>query len=447
MERAEALKLQPFFIRAFFEEAFSRLKGDLRKREPGRFEITHVPTSIRDRDRVIGIGNPVVRRYERICFEKSKTRSEGKIPAQLVAPGHPLMDSVIDLTLENLRNMLKRGTVFIDRSDEGIEAHLLFIIDHTVRDGKTDSRGDQRIISRRMQFVLFDQNDEISQGGYAPYLDYDKPSQDESKIIQDIFDADWLSKDLDRMAVNYAAGNLVPEHFSEVKRRREHLVNATLQAVHERLTKEINYWSHRYLKLKDEVEAGKQPRMQPENARRRAEELTARLESRTKDLEAQRHIISSTPVIVGGALVIPQGLLDKRQGKEVPMWCGDAEERKRIEMCGMKAVMEKEKELGFTPEDVAQCKYGWDVQSRTENGDVRFIEVKGRAKGADTVTITKNEILACLNQPERYILAIVLVDGEKVEGPYYISNPFDQEPDFGVTSINYDLESLLKREK
>jgi superfamily II DNA or RNA helicase len=447
MEKAEALKLQPFFIRAFFEEAFSRLKGDLRKRETGRFEIRHVPTLIRGRDRVIGGGNPVIQRYERICFEKSKTRIEGKLPAQLIAPGHPLMDSVIDLTLENLRNMLKRGTVFIDRADEGVEPHLLFIIEHTVRDGKTDSRGEQRVISRRMQFVLFDRNSEISQGGYAPYLDYDSPTQEDANIVKDIIEEGWLAKDLDSLAVSYAASNLVPDHFTEVKKRREHLVNATLQAVHERLTKEINYWSHRYIHLKMEVEAGRQPRIQPENAKRRAEELTTRLESRTKDLEAQRHIVSSTPVVVGGALVIPQGLINKRQGKEVPMWCKDAEERKRIELCGMKAVMDKERELGFSPEDVSHCKYGWDVQSRTEQGDVRFIEVKGRAKGADTVTITKNEILACLNQPERYILAIVLIDGEQTEGPHYIKNPFDQEPDFGVTSINYDIESLLKREE
>jgi hypothetical protein len=73
--------------------------------------------------------------------------------------------------------------------------------------------------------------------------------------------------------------------------------------------------------------------------------------------------------------------------------------------------------------------------------------VKGRAKGADTVTITKNEILACLNQPERFFLAIVLVDGDQVEGPYYIKKPFDQEPDFGVTSINYDLDTLLSKKE
>ncbi|MDD1820529.1 hypothetical protein, partial [Pseudomonas aeruginosa] len=82
-----------------------------------------------------------------------------------------------------------------------------------------------------------------------------------------------------------------------------------LAAVHERLVKEINYWSDRYLKLSDDVAAGKQPRMQPENARRRYEELTARLEQRTSELQAMQQVSSATPVVIGGALVIPAGLL------------------------------------------------------------------------------------------------------------------------------------------
>lgn len=223
------------------------------------------------------------------------------------------------------------------------------------------------------------------------------------------------------------------------------MIDLTLQAVHERLTKEINYWSHRYEQLLLEHQAGKQPVTQPENARRRAEELTNRLQVRKKELEEQRHVVSSTPVIVGGALIIPQGYLNKQKGIDVPQWAADPTARARIEKLAMQAVMEKEKQLGFVPKDVSQAKYGWDNQSRTENGAPRFIEVKGRVKGANTVTVTKNEILAGLNQPEKFILAIVLIDGEETEGPYYIHTPFDQEPGFGVTSINFELNALLAK--
>jgi hypothetical protein len=50
-----------------------------------------------------------------------------------------------------------------------------------------------------------------------------------------------------------------------------------------------------------------------------------------------------------------------------------------------------------------------------------------------------------LNQADKFILAIVIVDGEEFEGPYYVRTPFTTEPDFGVASINYALSDLLSK--
>jgi hypothetical protein len=50
MEKAESRRLQPFFIRSFFMRAFQHLGGSIHPRESGRFEVTHVPASIRERD-------------------------------------------------------------------------------------------------------------------------------------------------------------------------------------------------------------------------------------------------------------------------------------------------------------------------------------------------------------------------------------------------------------
>jgi len=62
------------------------------------------------------------------------------------------------------------------------------------------------------------------------------------------------------------------------------------------------------------------------------------------------------------------------------------------------------------------------------------------------VTITRNEMLYALNQSEKFHLAIVLVgEAHAVEGPFYLSNPFDMEPGWGVSSVNYDLGELLSR--
>ena len=111
----------------------------------------------------------------------------------------------------------------------------------------------------------------------------------------------------------------------------------------------------------------------------------------------------------------------------------------------MAAVLEAERLLGFDPKDVSAEKRGYDIESRVPGtGQLRFLEVKGRISGAKTVTITKNEILTGLNKPDEFILAIVRVDGN-AEPPRYVRRPFQKELDFGVTSVNYDLDDLLSR--
>src|SRR4029077_21021758 len=111
MERAEARRLQPHYIESFFLEAFKQLGGTARQREPRRYEVTHVPAPIRNRDRVIGVGDPVLPRYERITFEKDLIAPPGESLAAFVCPGHPLLDAVLDLSLERHRDLLRRGAV------------------------------------------------------------------------------------------------------------------------------------------------------------------------------------------------------------------------------------------------------------------------------------------------------------------------------------------------
>ena len=452
MEKAEARKLQPYFIRSFFNQAFQQLGGELRSREPGRYEITHVPANIRERDRQITGRdrrnlNPVLRKYERVCFEKQFVRLADRVGApmaSLIHPGHPLMQSVTDLVMEQHRNKLKQGAVLVDPSDMGLTPKVMFIVDHSVKEGADPTH----VVSRRMQFVEIDPQGGAINAGWAPHLDLEPIGKADMGLIEDVLAAPWITQNLELRALAHASTHLVPEHFDEVRIRREKNVDKTLAAVHERLVKEINYWSDRYIKLQDDIATGKDVRLTLENVRRTIDDLTVRRESREKELLAMRHVISATPVVVGGALVIPAGLLALRKGQ--PGWTADADARARVEWVAMKAVMDAECALGHEVIDVSAQKCGWDVTSLPKAIDgkllaSRHIEVKGRAKGQTTITVTRNEILYGLNQQDKFILAIVLVDGEQYEGPFYITKPFTQEPDWAVTSINLDLDQLLAR--
>lgn len=452
MEKAEARKLQPYFIRAFFNQTFRQLGGELRTREPGRWEITHVPAIIRERDRQITGRDrrnlqPVLRKYERVCFEKQYVRlleRVGAPMASLIHPGHPLMQAVTDLALEQHRNKLKQGAVLVDTNDIGLTPRVVFIIDHSVKEG-----GDPgRIISRRVQFVEIDPQGNATNAGWAPHLDMEPIAPADLPLVEDMLSAPWITGDLEPVALAHASIHLVPDHFNEVKVRRERHADKTLTAVHERLVKEINYWSDRYLKLQEDIAAGKDVRLTLENVRRTVDELTARRESREKELLAMRHVISATPVIVGGALIIPAGLLARRKGQ--PGWTADADARARIEQIAMRAVMDAERAFGHEVLDVSGQKCGWDITSIPPALDgklpsSRHIEVKGRAKGQTTITVTRNEIIYGLNQSDKFMLAIVLVDGTNFDGPFYVRNPFTHEPDWAVASINLDLNELLKK--
>ena len=445
MEKAEARKLQPYFIRAFFKEAFDKLGGEMRLRESGRYEVRHVPAEIRERDRVIGeTRTPVLRKYERVCFEKEQIHAYNKPMAELVHPGHPLMASVTDLVLSERRNLLKQGAVLVDPSDDGIEPRVLFMVDHSVSEATGEN---PRTVSRRLQFIEIDRSSQAINAGYAPHLDLQPIDAHQRSLVKDVISSDWVNEKLEDQAKVHAVSKLVPEHFEEVSGRVRRQVEKTEQAVRDRLVKEINYWSQQAIKLQTDVQAGKQPRMQPKNARRRAEELSARLKQRLAELQAKRNVISGAPKVVGGALIIPQGLIEQRSGS--PEFTADAQARARVERVAMEAVFKAEQALGHRTKDVSADKCGWDITAYIDQEKAlpleRHIEVKGRAKGQTTITVTRNEISYGLNQKEKFLLAIVIVDGEKYEGPFYVRNPFTQEPDWAVASQNLDLKQLLDR--
>jgi len=457
MEKAEARKLQPYFVRSFFMKAFTSLGGSIHPREAGRFEVTHVPATIRERDRRITGRNrrelaPVLKRYERVCFTREAVRPLDKPGAPFAAmlhPGHPLMLAVSDILLEQHGNLLRQGAILVDPTDAGETPHLLFLLTHEVKSG------DGRVLSKRLQFIRVEPDGTTSFAGWAPHLDLEPLTSADRALLKDVLSQPWIGSDQEQRALALAAATLVPEHFREVSERRIAHVDKTLAAVHERLTKEIGFWTDRWLKLKEDLEAGKDVRLNLENARRTVSDLEGRLENRKKELQSMRHVTSATPIVIGGALVIPAGLLRKFKGAQPEddsdVVSSDPEARAKIERLAMEAVRRVEEARGCRVVDVSAQKCGWDLTSYPPaDGNVqppaRHIEVKGRAKGANTVTITRNEMLYALNQADKFILAIALVDeNDATDGPYYVQNPFDTEPSWGMSSANFDLKTLLSK--
>ena len=454
MERMEARKLEPHFIEAFFVEAMRRLGGRMSEREDGRYEVVEVPFSVRSHDMHIGIADPVLRSYERICFEKERVQVPGGVTADLVCPGHPLLDATVSVILEQSLGTLRQGAVLVDDDETADAPRFLFYVESAIQDGTVLPDGTKKTVSRAVHFVEIDYDGNTFDAGYAPYLDYRPATEAERASMESVFaeELGWLESDPDKIATDFAIRNIIPEHIGEVHTRTLSQVAKVQKAVDTRLRAEINYWDFRAGELADREQAGKRnARLNSKQAERRANELAERLKRRMDQLERQKQLSPMPPRVVGGALVVPASMLHGSSAADPNEQSADAAAKRKTELAAMDAVMAIERQLGYAPRDVSEQRgIGYDILSRVpddmRDGDdpvTRMIEVKGRIAGGDSITLTKNEILCALNKPECWLLAIVEVDGHTTKTTY-LRRPALRAPSFVENSVNYDMGRLIE---
>jgi hypothetical protein len=227
-----------------------------------------------------------------------------------------------------------------------------------------------------------------------------------------------------------------------VRSQKLELIAKTEAAVKDRLTKEISHWDNRAEQLKLEEQTGKfNARLNSNEARKRADLLQGRLAKRMEELALERQISPLPPVVMGGLLVIPAGLIAQITGKPLPAPSVDTQ---AVAARAREIVMDVERRLGFIPKDCESERLGYDIESAVPGtGKLRFIEVKGRASTAETITVTRNEILYSLNKPHDFILALVEFFPDSSYSVHYVRRPFRREPDFGAASVNYYFAELL----
>lgn len=444
LERANARKLQPHFIAAFFIEAFRNLGGTITEREKGRYEIRYVPANIRQKDKINA--KKILNSYERVCFDKDLINLEGKPTAAFLCPGNPLFDIVLKLILDKYSPLLRDGAILIDTTGKLKEPALLYYLEHEIDDERKTSDGSNQIVSKQVNFIYLTKSGEIIHAGYAPYLDCRLPEIGE--FDRNILSEDWIKNSPEKKIIDYALTEIIPVEFAKVELRRKEYIKKTMSAVKERLTKEIIYLDNRANELKDRELIGKERvGLNSGRVRQMADELQARLSNRMDDLKKQENLINRQPFVIGGALVLPASFVNK----DIPNYATNEENKTKTELIAMKEVMKTERTLGREPKDVHECNYGWDIESiDPKTKDLFFIEVKGRVKGADIITVSSNEIKTGKNvsqeNPEKYILAVVEVENDNPLSAKYIRNPFENiEIDFTTTSLNFDIKRLFSK--
>ena len=434
LEEARSRRLQPRYVQAFVLEALARLGGTVRAREPGRWQVTHVPGDIRSRDRVVGLGAPVLPRYQRVTFDPAYLRVEGQPVAALLAPGHPLVDAVVDLVRERHRALLKQGTVLVDRDDLGEDPRLLVAVTQQV----TDGHAPPLTVLKRFDFVELLPDGSSRPAGPAPYLDLDPATEAERALVAPSLDEPWLAGDVESRARDWAVatglGGLLPPLRQQVDAR----VAKVRGQVRSRLLAEINYWDHRHATLLDDQAAGKKLRVSPETALGRARRLETQLERRLEDLAREQQLRPRPPVIAGAALVVPQGLLDRLAGRAPEDVARHARETARVERRAVDAVLAAERALDRDPQEMPHNNPGYDIRSLDTDGHLLWLEVKGRVVGAPDFVMTRTELLFAQQNGPQHRLALVEVGGDPADDRVrYVADGFNDEPTpgFGTTKV------------
>jgi hypothetical protein len=289
-----------------------------------------------------------------------------------------------------------------------------------------------------------DRNGEVRHSDYPPYLDYRplRPNEPAIETILARLECSWIDHQLEQRVIAYTVQAVIPEHLEQVRKRRLERIEKTRAAVEDRLSTEISHWTHRAQELKLQEQAGKpNARLNSEEARRRAEELALRLEKRRKLLAREGQISPLPPVVVGGAVVVPLGLLSKLTG--VPTSASGVNTRAMLARARA-VVMAVERRLGFEPRE--SDRRGYDIESRDPaSGGLRFLSVKSCMAGGEPIAVTKNEVFTSLNKPDTYFLAIVeFLDAERHK-VHYVRGPLNAASDFQSANAWIEWDELKSR--
>ena len=495
MQRIAAGRLQPRYVKDFFALAFKHLGGALktRRREHGRYVIEHVPAAFRSGAR--GMNIRVLQTYRRICFDKALIETQGWPDAELLHPKHPLLEATIRLVLRR-KAVLSQGAVLVDDTNATSKPRILLYVEYALREATSENTNSGRDITRRLHFVEIDEQGQRREIGTPPYLDYRTPRAEEQANIKKLKgQTGFQFEDVERKAEEYVRNHFVPAHRAEIEAERLKHASKEKAAIHERISQlrqfresqELDQKEKRSRQLshyewllarhesltrksdKSEIYSGSsftaeslstqeeledihgqlnrsdenQDSVPPEKILQQLHEVESRLEQKLKQLEDAHSTRVIPPKVKSAAFVVPASLLDseRKSGEDNG---SNARDKKITENVAMQAVMDAEISLRNLPKDVSEQNLGYDIESRDIDGDLRFLEVKGRRADAPTVTLTKNELITALNCGDRYILALVLVQEEKAQEPCYVRGYPFTEPDPSIHSVNYDLKKLME---
>ncbi len=374
--RAREQRLVPEYIERFFVRSCQWLGVPAELRRDGLWRVPTVPYEIRQTPQEFRHRyGEVFREYSKIAFEKTVARREG---AEFVAPGHPLLEAMVERLRAVAKEDLQRGAVFAD--PDGRRDGYLWFLEAELRDGKDD-------VALKRLVVIYQPRD----GGPLQWVN--------SSVLWDLQPLDGpLSTDPcppPDEAIVYAVETVVGALREEVQAQRERAAEIKRKYGLRSLDRTIGNSQAQLMDYEIRRAHGLSiAEAEIRNEERRLEELRARRQALEEEVRRETGLLPAEPKLLGVARVVPQAAVG-------PEMRADPE----IEAVGMQVAMEYERRQGRTPEDVSAENLGYDIRSIME-GETRYIEVKARAT-TGPVVLTPNEWLMAQRLGEEYWLYVV----------------------------------------
>jgi superfamily II DNA or RNA helicase len=426
--RAMENRLVPEYVEEFFKRAAEVLNVKMEKRVDGLWRITSVPFEIRNQpyDFKIRFGE-VQREYAKISFDKERA---SKAQAEFVAMGHPLLEAVVSAILTHYAKNATDGATFID--PEGKRDGIIWFLEAEIKDGNNNIAG-KRLFAVYQNLGI--RNQELGIGGkdlffVNPAILWDlKPispqfptpnSQSPTLLDKDTVVALVISEGLE----SYKR-ELLERRQRDAEIKRKYGIRSLESMILESDGKITDYETRR-------MKGENIPELTIQNEIRKKEDLERKKQRLQSEIEAEVHLYPTEPKILGAVRVLPQKAH------------ADMVSDKEVEQLGMNIAMEYERSHGRTPEDVSFQDLGYDIRSRDDKGNYRYIEVKARAREG-AVALTPNEWLMAQRLKEEYWLYVVVNAASNPE-LYLIQNPTAKlEPDKVVDIVRYFVKNWKEK--
>jgi len=408
---SEENKLIPEYLENFFVRAFEAIagKGKVRRRGDGFLSIKWVPAEIKDVSYEFRTRYGLVDdHYPKFTFNKDLLKEEET--ADFIAPGHPLMEAVIEKVLQKFGPRLGLGAVYED--PDGEMNGLIWFLQGSVTDGMGE------LVGKKMFAVYAPVEGEIRQIRPAVLWDL-KPA--DSKVPQELI----------KLAARKAevVGHVVSNEFEDYRkslveeRKREVAIKRKygLAALDERIF-DLDVKMTEYLE-----KGGSEEDIAFQNYDHDMERLKYEKQKMEDRLKREVNLTLTPPRVLGVAAVMPA------------VGAGRISRDREIEAIGMKVTMEYERKHGRTPRDVSGQKVGYDVVSEDES-EVRYIEVKARA-GEGQIFLTPNEWMTARQLGKKCWLYIVANAANKPK-LYTIQDPASKlQAAREVKTVRYVVET------